>query len=310
MAIRKKRRETVVVTGISSRLGRMVARALHEDYAIIGIDARGCTHIPKEVTIHTLDLRSRKAEDVFRRNRVDAVIHLNPEWSRAGQQGARGTVVTGTHKVLDYCQQHEVPKVVFLSTASTYGASPDNNQFLTEESPLLAGQASPTLRDLVEVDMYAQSFFWRHPEIDTVVLRPAGIVGRLNNAPSRYLRSRVIPTLLGFDPMMQLIAPEDVVTAIGRALKPGIRGVFNLAGPGTAPLSRIIERVGRPTVAVPEPVARLMLGAASGLGARSFPAGELDYIKYVCMVDDARARDVLRFVPKVSLDELLAPLRA
>jgi UDP-glucose 4-epimerase len=310
MAIRKKRRETIVLTGISSRLGRRLARALHRDYQIIGLDARGCTHIPKDVTVHTVDLRSRRAEDIFRRNRVDAVVHMNPEWSRHDLAASRGLPVVGTHKVLDYCQAHDVPKVVVLSAATVYGAHPDNNQFLTEEAPLLAGQSSSTLRDLVEVDMYAQSFFWRHPEIDTVLLRPVHIVGDTNNPSSRYLRGRVIPTLLGFDPMVQLLSPDDLVDAIALSLKPGIRGVFNIAGPGPAPLSAIIEQLHRPRLPVPEPVARAMLGVALGMGFSGVPGGELDFLKYVCMVDDSRAREVLRYRPQRSLDEILSPLRA
>jgi UDP-glucose 4-epimerase len=39
----------------------------------------------------------------------------------------------------------------------------------------------------------------------------------------------------------------------------------------------------------------------------SFPAPELDFIRYVCMVDDARARSVLGYRPR---HDLLETLRA
>jgi len=35
----------------------------------------------------------------------------------------------------------------------------------------------------------------------------------------------------------------------------------------------------------------------------SFPTPELDHIRYVCMVDDSRAREVLGFAPRFSLEE-------
>jgi UDP-glucose 4-epimerase len=35
----------------------------------------------------------------------------------------------------------------------------------------------------------------------------------------------------------------------------------------------------------------------------SFPAPELDHIRYVCMVDDRRAREKLGFRPKRSVEE-------
>ena len=39
------------------------------------------------------------------------------------------------------------------------------------------------------------------------------------------------------------------------------------------------------------------------------PTAELDYLKYVCMVDDARAREELRYQPQMTLDQTLTPLR-
>lgn len=307
----RRRQPTVVVTGIASRFGRMLARSLHQDYRIIGIDARGARHVPKDVTVHAIDVRRRKAEDIFRRNRIDAVIHLNPEpeWRGSGREHHHMTVV-GTRRVLDFCQRYDVPKVVLLSTAAVYGANPDNNQFLTEEAALLAGQRFPTMRDLVEVDMYAQSFFWRHPEIDTVILRPVHIVGRLNNAPSRYLRARATPMLMGFDPMVQVISPDDVLHAVNLALKPGVRGVFNISGPDPLPLSALVRRIGHRPMPVPETVARIAIGLLSGVRATAVPSAELDYLKYVCMVDDSRARTELRFAPTLSLDQTVEPLRS
>jgi UDP-glucose 4-epimerase len=34
------------------------------------------------------------------------------------------------------------------------------------------------------------------------------------------------------------------------------------------------------------------------MGMTSFPAPELDHIRYVCMVDDSRARELMGFEPK------------
>jgi UDP-glucose 4-epimerase len=310
MAIRKKRQETIVVTGISSRTGRMLARAFHQEFQFIGIDARGARHMPKDVTVHAIDIRRKKAEDIFRRNTIDAVVHLNPEAEFSGSQTEhRNLTVLGTQRILDFCQKYHVPKVVLLSSGNIYGPAPWNNQFLTEESALMAGQRFPTMRNLVEVDMYAQSFFWRHPEIDTVILRPCNVVGRLKNHASLYLMLHNTPTLMGFDPMVQVMSPEDLIHAIRLALKPGVRGVFNLAGASPAPLSEIIRRLGHRNWPVPEPMARMAIAMASGVGMTRVPTAELDYLKYVCMVDDSRAREELRYQPLTTLDQTLTPLR-
>lgn len=302
-----RRTPTVVITGISGRLGRMLARDLRKDHRVIGIDPRGPVYLPQDITVHAVDLRRKKAEDIFRRNRVDAVIHINstPNWGRTRGLEHHNRTIMGTRRILEYCQRYRVPKLIFLSSALLYGANPDNNQFLTEEAPLLAGYGFSSLRDLVEADIYASSFFWKHPEIDTVVLRPVNVVGNLENTPSKYLKMRATPTLAGFDPMVQIMAAEDLLHAIRLALKPGIRGIFNIAGPDPAPLSELIRLAGHTRVPIPEPAARALLGISFGMGLGGIPAAQLDYLKYVCMVDDSQARDVLRYQPTRSLLDTL-----
>lgn len=287
----------------------MLAQHLRGEFRVIGIDPRGTATLPRDVTVHTLDIRRRKAEDIFRRNKIDAVIHLSPTPAWKGKQKEhRNIAVMGAQKILGYCEKYNVPKIVLLSSATVYGALPENDQFLTEDSPLLGGHGFTALRDLVEVDMYATSFFWRHPEIDTVVLRPCHIVGQLGNLQSRYLRMKRVPTLLGFDPMMQAISPEDLCHAIQLALKPGIRGVFNIAGPPPAPLSLMIRSIGNRPLPLFEPLARLMIGVAFGVGVADVPAAQLDFLKYVNMVDDRQARSTLRYEPKMNFQQTLQGL--
>ena len=149
--------------------------------------------------------------------------------------------------------------------------------------------------------MCAQSFFWRLPNAKTVILRPAHILGTVRNAPSNYLRLSVVPTLLGFDPMLQAVHQDDVVRAILLALAPGARGIYNVAGPPPVPLSRVLELLERATVAVPHTVARLGVERLFRWRVTSFPAPELDFIRYVCMIDDSRARRDLGYAPSHGL---------
>lgn len=190
-----------------------------------------------------------------------------------------------------------MPKLVVLSSANVYGPQPHNPQFLTEEAPLLGGARFSEIRDLIEVDMLAQSFFWKHPDVDTVILRPVHILGRVRNAASNFLRLPRVPTLLGYDPMVQVIHEADVVAAVVKALTQGARGIFNLAGPEAMPLSRVLGILGRPTLPVPYSLAKTLMDRLWSLHLTSFPTPELDHIRYVCMVDDARARDVLGYAP-------------
>ena len=247
----------ILITGICGRLGRRLARRLHRERRVIGIDRREFEGRPKDIEHHRIDIRRKKTQDIFRQEQIAAVVHLGIMHDpRASQVEHHSWNVAGFQRLLEYVAQYDVPKLIVLSSANVYGPRPDNPQFLTEDAPLLGGASFSEIRDLIEVDMLAQSFFWKHPETETVILRPVHILGAVRNAPSNYLRLGVIPTLLGFDPMVQVMHQYDVVSAIVQALEPGARGIFNLAGPPPLPLSQLIALTGRSRVAVPHFVMR------------------------------------------------------
>jgi len=297
----------IIVTGVVGRLGQMACRVLHRQREVVGIDRRDFPTRPKDVVHHRIDMRRKKTRDVFRSVKPTAVLHLGVLHDpRATDKERHKWNVVAFQKLLEYVAEYDVPKLVVLSSANVYGPQPDNPQFLTEEAPLLGAQAFRAMRDLVEMDMLAQSFFWKLPSTETVILRPVHILGGVRNAPSNYLRLERPITILGFDPMVQVIHERDVVRAVVRALEPGIRGIFNLKGPGELPLSRILAMLERRPRPLPGFAARGLLDRMWKLRLTTFPAEEIDFIRYICMVDDARAREVLGFQPRYGLEETIA----
>jgi UDP-glucose 4-epimerase len=298
--------EAIVITGICGRMGRLVARRLHREYPVIGIDRRKLDGKPEDIIHYQMDLRRRKTRDIFRAGGVRAVVHLGVMHDpRESDRTHHEWNVVGFQKLLDYMSLYRVPKLVVLSSATLYGPRPDNAQFLSEEAPLLGAQNFSQIRDLVEVDILAQSFFWKDPEIETVILRPCHILGRVRNAPSNYCRMERPPMVMGFDPMMQVIHERDVVDAIVLALRKGVRGIFNLRGPGELPLSRMLRVVGRKPLSVPGPMMRALMSSAWSSRAGGFPAPEIDHLRYICMIDDSRARRELGFRPRYDLEQTL-----
>ncbi|MBM7118311.1 SDR family oxidoreductase [Archangium primigenium] len=295
------KRPAVVVTGISGNLGRTLAKLLHKHERIIGIDRRPFPGRPKDVEMHQMDLRKKKAEDVFRKNDIRAVIHMGIMHDpRMSEEEHHSFNVVGTTRLLEYCAKYGVRKVVVLSSANVYGPSPDNSNFLTEDAPLMAASRFSGVRDLIEVDMLAHSFFWKHPHIQTVILRPVHIVGpTIKNAPSNYLRLRYPWVMAGFDPMLQLIHVEDVARAmVEAALRPEPKGVYNVVGPGEVPLSSIHGELGRSPIPVPHPVARPLLGMLFKYRLANFPPPELDHIQFLCNVDGSRWRQDVAWQPR------------
>ena len=295
----------VIVTGICGRLGRDLSRVLHRERKVIGIDRRPFLDPPGDVEHHQLDIRSHRAREIFRHD-IAAVVHLgvmhDPHESSVEHHDFN---VVGLQKVLEYVDTYKIPKLVLLSSANVYGPRPDNPQLIREDAPLLGAGPFSDIRDLVELDMLVSGFYWRTPTTETVILRPAHILGTVRNAPSNYLRLDVVPTLLGFDPMMQVVHQRDVLTAIDLALAPGVRGIFNIGGPEPLALSRAISILGRRILAVPHPLAKAAVKNLFRFRLTKFPAPELDFIRYVCMVDDSKARSELGYAPAHGLEATL-----
>jgi len=300
-------RPAVVVTGISGNLGRSLAKLLHKRERIIGIDRRPFPGKPKDIEMYQLDLRKRKAEDVFRRNDVQAVIHMGIMHDpRMNEEEHHSFNVVGTTRILEYCARYGVKKVIMLSSANVYGPSPDNSNFLTEDAPLMAASRFSEVRDLTEVDMLAYGFFWKHPDIQTVILRPVHIVGpNIKNAASNYLRLKYPWVLAGFDPIVQLIHVDDAARAMIEALRPEAKGVYNVVGPGEVPLSAIFRELGRTVLPVPHIVARPLLELMFKYHLASFPPPELDHIQFLCAVDGSRWAKDLGWKPSHSMRETI-----
>lgn len=294
----------VLVTGACGRLGKSLVRVLHRSREVVAVDRRPFPDRPKDVAFEQVDLRRKKLRDVFRSTPIGAIVHLGVMHDpHASAKDHHAWNVAGFSKLLEYAEHFRVPKLVLLSSANVYGPEAGNAQFLTEDAPLLAGARFSEIRDLIEIDMLAQGFLWKRPATETVILRPVHILGGVRNAASNFLRLPTVPVLMGFDPMIQVIHESDVVRALAASLAPGVRGVFNVAGPEPLPLSRILRLLGRPSVPVPYTLGKALLRRLFSFKLTSFPAPELDHIRYVCMVDDERARRELGFSPGTGVED-------
>jgi UDP-glucose 4-epimerase len=111
-------------------------------------------------------------------------------------------------------------------------------------------------------------------------------------------------TIAGFDPTYQVMHERDMARAFERALMPGLRGVFNVAGADPLPLHVLIDQSGGSRIPLPEALVPLLKGR---LGFPRIPAGAVDYLKYPCTVDGRRFAEATGFAPKY---DLRATLRA
>ena len=303
--------ERILITGISGGLGRLLARRLMREAEVCGVDRQPWKSRPPGIRLHKVDLRKRRFEDVIRTEKPDVVIHMGfIRDFRSGQALRHDVNVRGTKQLLDHCASHGVSQLIVLSSSYVYGAFSENPFYMDEDSPLSASRSYPEIRDLVEVDTLASSFIWRHPEVRTCVLRPVNTLGtHVHSMAASLLRMKRVPTVMGFDPMMQFISEKDVTEAVVAALAQRLQGVFNVVGPGEVPLHTAIAEVGRTTIPIPDPLARSIYNRGFRWGLWPYPAGVLDYLKYPISLSGERFQQATEFVPQVSLREIFASMR-
>jgi UDP-glucose 4-epimerase len=305
---KRLKRERALVTQAAGGLGRLVCRRLHRAFDVIAVDKAPFPDRPKDVEHHQVDLRRKAATQLLKKKRPDVVVHIGGIHGPPTRGGSH-RLVDATVQLLKLVEQTRARKLVLLSSATLYGASATSASFLTEEAPLLGAGSIPELSDDISLDMMVQSFFWKSPETETVILRPVHVVGpHLDNLATRYLRAARVPKLMGFDPMIQIVHEDDVVEAIEKALQPGVHGVFNVVGQSQAPLSRLLEARGSTVLPVPGFMLKAALERAFAWRLSAVDAGELAFLRYSCLVDGKRARDELGFSPRHSLKQTLEDL--
>jgi UDP-glucose 4-epimerase len=275
----------VLITGISGALGRRVATQLQgAGHEVIGIDRRPWYHPPEGIRVFQHDIRKRPAEDVFRTQLPEAMIHMATVTHLTHRSEDRFRInLGGTQAVFDHCHTYGCKRAIFVGRHTYYGAAPDSALYHTEAEPPMAVHTFPELSDLVAADLYAGSALWRYPEVDTSVLRLCYTLGPLRQGTlAAFIRGPRVPTVLGFDPLFQFVHDWDAAQAICVTLDKGLRGVFNVAGPPPVPLSVIIRQTGRSNVPIPEPVFNFMLGR---FGLPKLPKGALTHVKYPVVMD-------------------------
>jgi UDP-glucose 4-epimerase len=299
----------VLIPGVTGQLGRIVAQRLDEaGHEVIGIDRRPWYGAPKKVQIYQVDIRKRGAEDIFRKHRPEAVIHMATVTHVYNKSDDRYRInLGGTRAVFDNSVKYGVKKVLFVGRHTFYGASADSPLYHTEDEPPTASSPFPELADLVAADLYAGSALWRFPDLETSVLRICYTLGPSKHGTlATYLDPPRVPVVLGFDPLFHFMHEDDVAHAIKLALEKPVRGVFNVAGPAPLPLSVIIRRAERTPLPLPEFVLTSMLGR---FGLPRLTAGAVAHIKYPVVIDSRAFREATGFTPSRGAEETVDEFR-
>jgi UDP-glucose 4-epimerase len=214
--------------------------------------------------------------------------------------------VIGTLHLLHACAAQQIETIVVRSSTMVYGAHPLNPNYLTEKHPLRGSPGYRWVQDMVEVEGLLDRYGRKNPRTRVIALRFAPILGpTVRNITTHTFSRPVILTLLGFDPLYQLLHEEDAISAVLTAVDANASGPFNVAGSGVLPLSSLIYLAGRVNLPLLHAAAYPLVRAAWLAGASALPAEHLDYLRYLWVADCERAAGELGFKPTYSTRETL-----
>lgn len=311
---REREGRVVAVTGANSFVGKNLIGLLEEDprvRRIVSLDLKTPPTAGARTRLYDIDLTQPATEErlaeIFAAEGVDSLAHLAFLASPTHSAGwAHELESVGTMHVLNACRRARVHKLVMRSQTVLYGAHPTNPNFLTEKHPLRARQEEPFFADKIEAENDVLRFGRPGKGRVVTILRTAPILGpTVDNYLTRYLSRRIVPTVLGFDPLWQFVHEADAVAAFKLAIDRDTPGTFNIVGEGVLPLSTTIKLAGRVGIPLPRSVYQPIASALWLAQLAEAPPSFIDYFQYLCVADGEHARKVMGFSPVYTTREAL-----
>ncbi|MGH2994494.1 MAG: NAD-dependent epimerase/dehydratase family protein [Solirubrobacterales bacterium] len=240
-----------VVTGGSGYIGTRLTELLverDETERIVNLDVRA-PEVPWPKTAFVQgDVRDRAAmRELLTGERPDALVHLafllDPIHDEARMYDID---VNGTQAVLEAASEARTEQVLVASSASAYGAFPDNPVPIAEDHPVRGQPDFSYARDKAEADRVCQLWAADHPDRVMTIVRPTIVFGpNVDNYISRaWENNTFFPVMDGVEADLQLVHEDDVVTAIASLLDAREGGAFNVAADGTMKWRESAELIG------------------------------------------------------------------
>ena len=306
-AVGKARR--IAVTGASGYLGRLLIARLERCAAverILALDIRPpCAPFSSKVAFVHCDITA-PLRDLFADHSIDAVVHLafriKPGRDRAA---AHAINIGGLANALDVCRSARVGRILYLSSATLYGAHPDNPPYLTETSPLRPVSGFQYAEDKIQAERLLAKYAACHPEISVAVLRACPILGATaDNFIAESFSQRVLVALKGYDPTMQFLHERDAARIIADCLFKGVHGIYNVAGRDAIRWGEMAELAERRLIRLPAPLLYRMASLSWTLCLQSSsPACGLDFIRYPWLVSAQKIAEEHSIVPEYTSRE-------
>ena len=305
----------VALTGARNFLANGLMRKLVERSEVkrlVVLDTERPRFDHERIVFYNLDLTNPTAgqvmADIFRSEGVEAYVHAIYSYGFIRNRlMSRELESIGTMHMLNACQEAGVKRIIVRSSTQVYGPDPQNPAFCTEMHPTSKpNRESSHVHEKVEMEKQVIAFARSNPDTCVTILRSCNTLGpTAENYLAYMLLKPAVPTILGYDPLMQFLHEDDLYRAYLLVLQQAVAGVFNIVGRGTLRYGDVLRTLKRRAVPIPERLLRLGLGASWNLGTYDVPKDYLDYLKYSCLADGGKALRELGFVAELDARRVL-----
>jgi nucleoside-diphosphate-sugar epimerase len=283
---------TIAITGVGGLLGRRLVQALDERddvTRVVGVDVRrpmGLTS--SKLVFRQADVRDPQLGDALRG--ADVVVHLAFQMDPIHDEATMRSInLDGTRNVFEAARAVGVRHVVYPSSVVAYGAHPDNDLPLTEDSPLRGTPDFNYAEHKRDVEVWLAGWLEQVDDLDVTVLRPAAVLGAgMQNFVSRIFEAPRVVLVKGHKPPLQFVHVDDVIGAILHVVDQRLTGVYNVCAEGWLSMDEVTAIVGRRTLAVPEEVAYSSAERLWRLGLGEQPPGLVRHLMYPWVMSPAK----------------------
>ena len=302
----------ILITGSSGFYGRALVGAIRRTWPeaeILGLDVIAPrTDAPNQFEI--CDVTNPQLREWAVRFQPDTILHLafvvNP---MRDEERMHQINVEGSRQLLAVAAELKPARLFVSSSATAYGAWPDNPVPMTEDQPLRARPDYRYSSDKVQVEELLADYAQSHPETIVSWTRPCIIYGPgVSNFMTPLFTVPPVLTLPGGDnPPMQFVHLEDVADATIAILKSESKGPFNVAPPDWVTIKDLAKMSGRMAVPVPFIVCRALTACwwALRLPIFLFPAPLWNFIRFPWVVAPNRLTNELGYKFKYTSDQVI-----
>jgi len=223
---------------------------------------------------------------------VDVLVHTDVDLSLDSDARMRRAYnVRGAQTVLTSAAAGGVSRVVLVTSAMVYGATPENPVPLHEDAPLSADSDDSVVGDLLEVEHLAQRSARAHLGLQISIARPAALVGDgIDTVVTRHFEAPRLLSVKGQAACWQFCHVDDLVSALEVAAAGQVTGAFAVGSDGWLEQEELEQIAGLRRIELP---AGLTFATAQRLhraGITPAPVTDLHYVVYPWVVDCAALR--------------------